>query len=321
MALTVQNIGNNNAGTRGVPTDMENSIQIYSGMVLTAFERKTLFLNLVNTKTIQNGSSVQFPIIGQAADTDTHTHVPGTELTMSTIPVKERIINIDALEYYAMAVDKFEEKVLHFETRNELAKQAGEALAVKIDKKAAVTLVTASQTSGTIGGAAIQADGTEVNNDVIDSGATPKAKGDALIEAIFAAVAAMEAKDVTGEKYFVTTPLIYSYLAQSSAIDKDITSGTNGGLDTGKVMDVAGIKIYKSNNLPTATAINVGGVNKKLKGLIFSSDAIGVVKLMDVTSEANYIPEQLATLLTSYYSYGMGVLKPSCSCVITGGNV
>jgi hypothetical protein len=130
----------------------------------------------------------------------------------------------------------------------------------------------------------------------------------------------MEAKDVTGEKYFVTTPLIYSYLAQSSAINKDVTSGDNGGLDNGKVMDVAGIKIYKSNNLPTATAIDVGGVNKKLKGLIFSSDAIGVVKLMDVTSEANYIPEQLATLLTSYYSYGMGVLKPGCSCVITGGN-
>ena len=76
MALTVNNIGNNNQATRGVPTDMENSIQIYSGMVLTAFERKTLFLNLVTTKTIQNGSSVQFPIIGQGLDTDTNTHVP-----------------------------------------------------------------------------------------------------------------------------------------------------------------------------------------------------------------------------------------------------
>lgn len=319
MALTVQNIGNFNTGTRGVPTDMENSIEIYSGMVLTAFERKVMFLPLVSTKTIESGSSVSFPIIGQGLDTDTNTHVPGTELTMSTIPVKERIINIDALEYYAMAVDKFEEKVLHFETRNELAKQAGEALAVKIDKAVAASVVNASQVSGTIGGSAIQADGTEVNNDVIDSGATPKAKGDALIEAIFAAVAAMEEKDVTGEKYFVTTPLIYSHLAQSDAINKDVTSGDNGGLDNGKVMDVAGIKIYKSNNLPVATAIDVAGTNKKLKGVIFTSEAVGVVKLMDVTSEANYIPEQLATLLTSYYSYGMGVLKPACSTVITGG--
>ena len=321
MSLTVNNIGNFNTGTRGVPTDMENSIEIYSGMVLTAFERKTLFLGLVTTKTIESGSSVSFPIIGQGSDADTNTHVPGTELTMSTIPVKERVINIDALEYYAMAVDKFEEKVLHFETRNELAKQAGEALAVKIDKAVASAVVTASQTSGTIGGAAIQADGTEVNNDVINSGATPKAKGDALIEAIFAAVAAMEEKDVTGEKVFVTSPLIYSYLAQSDAINKDVTSGDNGGLDNGKVMDVAGIKIYKSNHLGVGGTVDVGGTNKYLKGVIFTPEAVGVVKLMDVTSEANYIPEQLATLLTSYYSYGMGVLKPGCSCVITGGTV
>lgn len=319
MALIVNNIGNNNTVPRGVPTEMENSIQIYSGMVLTAFERKTLFLNLVTTKTIQSGSSVQFPIIGQGLDTDTNTHIPGTELTMSAIPVKERIINIDALEYFALAVDKFEEKVLHFETRNELAKQAGEALAVKIDKAVAGTIVTASQTSGIIGGEQVQADGGEVNNDVIDTGATPKAKGDALIEAIFAAEASMEGKNITGEKYFVTSPQIYSYLAQSDAINTDYTAGTNGGLDTGKVLSIAGIKIYKSNHLAVDSSVTVGAAAKKLKGIMFTSEAVGVVKLMDVTSEANYIPEQLATLLTSYYSYGMGVLKPGCAVAITGG--
>lgn len=319
MALTVNDIGDYSS-TRGVPTNMANAMEIYSGMVLTAFERKTLFLNLVTTKTIAAGSSVSFPIIGQSSDGDTHTHVPGSELTMSTIPVKERIININALEYYAMAVDKFEEKVLHFETRNELAKQAGEALAVKIDKAVGAAILTASQTSGTIGGDVVQPDGSEVNNDVIDSGSTPAAKGNALIEAVFAAVAAMEAKDVIGEKYLVVSPLIYSYLAQSDAINKDITSGTNGGLDTGTVMSVAGIKIYKSNYMPS-TNVDVGGTNKKLKALLFTSECVGVVKLMDVTSEQNYIPEQLATLLTSYYSYGYGVLKPAASCAITGGTV
>lgn len=320
MALTVANIGNNN-GVRGVPTAMDNALEIYYGQVLTAFDRKTVFLDLVTTKSISSGSSISIPVIGMASDSDTHTHVPGTQLTMSTIPVKERIINIDALEYYALAVDKFEEKVLHYQTRGELAKQAGEALAVKIDKAVAHMIVTASQTSGTIGGAAVQADGSEVNNDVIDSGSTPKAKGDALIEAVFAAVAAMEAKDVTGEKYLVVSPLIYSYLAQSSGINKDVTANTNGGLDKGTIMEVAGIKIYKSNYIPTDSTVSVGGVNKKLKALLFTSEAVAVAKLMDVTSEVNYIPEQLATLMTTYYSYGMGVLKPACSCAITGGTV
>ncbi len=321
MALTVNNIGNNSASTRGLPTDMDNALQIYYGSVLTAFDRKQLFLDLVTTKSIDSGSSISIPVIGQSGDADTNTHVPGTELTMSAIPVRERIINIDALEYYALAVDKFEEKVLHFETRGELAKQAGEALAVKIDKAVAALLVTASQTSGTIGGSAVQGDGTEVNNDVIDSGATPKAKGDALIEAVFEAVAAMEEKDVSGEKYLVVSPKVFSYLAQSDAVNNDITSGDNGGINKGTVMEVAGIRIYKSNYTNTDSTVDVGGTNKKLKAMIFTSEAVAVAKLMDVTSEVNYMPEQLATLMTTYYSYGMGVLKPACSCVITGGTV
>lgn len=320
MSLTVNNIGNFVSGTRGLPTDMDNALEIYYGQVLTAFDRKVMFLDLVTTKSIESGSSISIPVIGQSSDADTHTHVPGTALNMSAIPVKERIINIDGLEYYALAVDKFEEKVLHYETRGELAKQAGEALAVKIDKAVAAAIVLASQTSGTIGGVAIQADGTEVNNDLIDSAATPKLKGDALIEAVFAAVAAMEEKDVTGDKYLVVSPIIYSYLAQSDGVNKDITSGDNGGINKGTIMEIAGIKIYKSNYIPTA-AVSVGGVNKKLKAMIFTSDCVAVAKLMDVTSEVNYIPEQLATLMTTYYSYGMGVLKPGCSCVITGGTV
>lgn len=314
MALTVNNIGNNTSTPRGVPTDMDNAMEIYYGSVLTAFERKNVFLDLVTTKSIDNGSSVSIPVIGQGSDTATNTHIPGTDLTMSTIPVKERIINIDALEYFALAVDKFEEKVLHFETRGELAKQAGEALATKIDKAVANALRLAAETSGTIGGDAVQADGTEVNNDAIGAGADAKAKGEAIIEAVFAAVAAMEEKDVSGDKVLVVDPLHYSYLAQSSAVNKDITSGDNGGINKGTVMEVAGIRIYKSNHLGVGTAMTS---TKLLKGLIFSAEAVAVAKLMDVTSEVNYIPEQLATLMTTYYSYGMGVLKPAGACALT----
>ena len=319
MAVNVVNIGNNSNTPRGKPTEMANALEVYYGQVLTAFERKNVFLDLVTVKTLQNGSSTSIPVIGQGAETDIKTHVPGTDLTMASIPVKERIINIDALEYFALAVDKFEEKILHFETRGELAKQAGEALSVKIDKKVATTILLASQTSGTIGGSVVQADGTEVNNDTIDLGATPKAKGNALIEAVFALSAEMEKKNVTGEKMLVVSPTEYSYLAQSDGVNKEITSGDNGGINKGTIMEVAGIKIYKSNHLPT-TPVDVAGTNKKLKALLFTSEAVGVVKMMDLTSESNYLPLQLATLLTTYYSYGMGVLKPACSGVITGGN-
>ena len=86
-------------------------------------------------------------------------------------------------------------------------------------------------------------------------------------------------------------------------------------------MEVAGIRIYKSNYVGIDSTVVVGATNKKLKALLFTSEAVAVAKLMDVTSEVNYLPEQLATLMTTYYSYGLGVLKPACSCAITGGTV
>lgn len=318
MAVSVINIGGNSSSPLGKPIEMTNALEVYYGQVLLAFERKNIFLDLVTTKTLTSGSSTSIPIIGQASDTDVHTHVPGTDLTMSPVPVKDRVINVDALEYFAMAVDKFEEKILHFETRGELAKQAGEALAVKIDKKVATNILLASQTSGTISGVALQADGGEVNNDLISTGTTPKAKGNALIEAVFAGVAMMEEKNVTGKIFLAVSPITYSYLAQSDGVNKDVTSGSNGGIDKGTIMEIAGIQIYKTNHLPKI-AVDVSSVSKKLQGLLFTAESVAVVKMMDLTSETNYLPLQLATLLTTYYSYGMGVLKPACSIAITGG--
>ena len=57
MALTVNNIGNNSTSPRGLPTDMDNALQIYYGSVLTAFDRKQLFLDLVTTKSIEKSTS------------------------------------------------------------------------------------------------------------------------------------------------------------------------------------------------------------------------------------------------------------------------
>jgi|LGVF01.2.fsa_nt_gb hypothetical protein len=76
-----------------------------------------------------------------------------------------------------------------------------------------------------------------------------------------------------------------------------------------------------SNHFGKDTSVVVGAANKKLQGLLFTSDAMGVVKLMDVSSESNYIPEKLGTLMTSTYALGMGVLCPGAAVAITGGTV
>lgn len=319
MAITMNNIGNN-AGTLGVASDMANSLKVFSGLVMTAFDRKNIGVPLVKSQTISSGSSAQFGVIAQLADTAGANYVVGTDVSTSAIPVKERVITIGAPTYVALAISRLEEKVMHFETRSELSKQLGESLATKMDKLVFSKVLEASQTSGTIGGTVMQPDGSEVNNDAIMNGATPEAKGDALIAALFEANTIMKQKDVMGEPIFVTTPANYNYLVQGGkGIDKDYTNG-NGGLDTGTIIQIAGIKITWSNHLPVTTSVDVSSVAKKLQGLLFTPDCMGIVKLADVTTEIDKLPTRIGEdLIKSYYWNGMGVLNPACSCAITGG--
>jgi hypothetical protein len=66
------------------------------------------------------------------------------------------------------------------------------------------------------------------------------------------------------------------------------------------VTQIAGHNIMVSNNV---------GVNDIY---MFTQNAVGVVKLLDIKSEVNYIPEKLGDLMTSSYAMGFGVLNNGC---------
>lgn len=321
MAITPNNITDTGAaGTRGNPADMKLAKEVFSGLVMEAFDRKNIGLKMVYNQTIENGSSAYFPIIAQLADTAGGAYTIGADVTTTAIPVKERVITIDQPQYVALSISRLEEKILAFDTRAKLAKQMGEALATKIDKEVFAEILLASQTSGTIGGSVMQPDGSEVNNDAIATGATAEAKGDALFSAIFEANTLFKQKDVPGDPVVATTPANFNYLVQSSkGVHRDFTSG-NGGVDAGTIVEIAGLKIMYTNHLPVGTAVSVGGVNKKLQALAFTEDCVGVVKLMEVMTDIDPLPAKIRQdLLKTFYWLGMGVLNPSMACAITGG--
>jgi hypothetical protein len=314
MAITANGLTQvENAGDRKAL-----NLKVYSGEVLNAFDKKNMALDLVKVRTISNGKSSQFVVTGSISDTAVATHTPGDDVSTTVMPSNERVILIEDLQYVSSFVDNYEEKMAHFEIRGELAKRSGESLATKIDKQAFGVVLSASQAVGIAG----QPDGFEINNDVITGGATAEAKGDALIDTIFAAKAHLEANDVTGDPIFVTDPINYYNIVQSAkAVNRDFNGGDNGSIAKGNVIEIAGIKVVMSNHFGKDTTVVVGAANKYLQGLLFTSDAIGVVKLMDVSSEANYIPEKLGTLMTSTYALGMGILSPASAVAITGGTV
>lgn len=298
----------NTDGVSAVPGESNRALGLkqYTGEVIMAFDRGNIGLSLVTTRTISGGKSSQFIVTGQDADTDSTVHTPGTDVAAKVLKVDERVISITDRIYFSHFVDDLDLKLAQYDIRGELAKQAAEALSVKIDKEIFALMGTAILTPGV----ADQKAATQVLS-VDFANVDAEVAGNAIVSAIFALNSDFNVKDVPMDgRTFVTTPENYYKIVQSTnAVNNDYTNG-NGGIDTGTVMKIAGTPIIWTNHLPATIAVT-GGANTPLGGFLVRKGILGVVKAMDVQSEANYIPEKLGSLLTSYYALGMGVLNPA----------
>jgi len=300
MAFTPsQGIGTNR--TNGV-SNRDLAIKVFSGEVLTAFEVKNVFLPLVKTRTIPHGKSASFAVIGKY-DSAVSTHVPGNDVIPNLINAGERVIEIDNLKYASVFVDRFEEAMQHYETRSTYSSEMGRKLAVEVDKAIIATLnsaATGAANTGDNNGDEGQPAAQSAISIATAGASTNGGKGDLILASLFNAQTAFDEDDIPGERYVVMSPKNYNRLVQSGAIHKDMTSGSNGGLDTGKINTVAGHKITVSNNIDPEDIY------------MFTNECIGVVKLLDVKTEAEYQIQKQGTLMVSSYAMGFGILNNGC---------
>jgi len=300
MAFTPsQGIGTNR--TNGV-SNRDLAIKVFSGEVLTAFEVKNVFLPLVKTRTIPHGKSASFAVIGKY-DSAVSTHVPGNDVIPNLINAGERVIEIDNLKYASVFVDRFEEAMQHYETRSTYSSEMGRKLAVEVDKAIIAKLnsaATGAANTGDTNGDEGQPAAQSAISIATAGASTNGGKGDLILASLFNAQTAFDEDDIPGERYVVMSPKNYNRLVQSGAIHKDMTSGSNGGLDTGKINTVAGHKITVSNNIDPEDIY------------MFTNECIGVVKLLDVKTEAEYQIQKQGTLMVSSYAMGFGILNNGC---------
>lgn len=295
-------------GVSSAPSASALGLELYTGEVLSAFDRENKALNTVKKRNISGGTSAQFIVTGKASETDAVTHTPGTAGVAKILKVNERVITIDQRVRYDNFVDALDLKLAQYEIRGEMAKQAAEALSTKIDKEIFAGIEAFISTDA---GVADQGAGTVITAD-LSGAATAEAKGDVLVGALFQAQSALNSKNVsTMDRIFMTTNQNYYLLVQSSkAINVDFKG--SGSISDGVVGNVAGLPIMWSNHLPTLATNTF-----LLHGIVYTPDVYGVVTAMDIQSEASYDQETLGYLLTSYYAIGHGGLNPSCGVVIT----
>ena len=101
-------------------------LKTFSGEVLSAFRKATVFEALHTVRTIKSGKSAQFPIIGLSS---TAYHTPGTQLTGNAIKHAEAVINIDDKLVSNVFVADIDEAKNHYDVRSQYTTEMGNALA------------------------------------------------------------------------------------------------------------------------------------------------------------------------------------------------
>jgi len=228
-------------------------LKLFSGEMFKGFQNNAIARDLVMKRTLKNGRSLQFIYTGR---TTAEFHVPGQSIlgnSDAAPPVAEKTITCDDLLISSAFVYELDETLTHYELRGEISKKIGYALAEKYDRLIFRAITRGARAKSPVmknnfeepGGTQIQV-GTSAD-------ANEAYSATALVNAFYDAAAALDEKGVSSEgRVGVLNPRQYYELIQqvgeNGLVNRD-SQGTSRQKGNG-IVEIAGIKIYKSMNIP-----------------------------------------------------------------------
>ena len=249
-------------------------LKLFSGEMFKGFQHNAIARDLVMKRTLKNGKSLQFIYTGH---TKAEFHTPGNSIMGNSAgapPVAEKTITCDDLLISSAFVYELDETLAHYELRGEISKKIGYALAQKYDRLIFRAIAKgARQASPITKSGFAEPGGTQIR--VGTGNATEAYAADKLVDAFYDAAAALDEKGISSDgrvavlhprQYYSLINTVSSGVITSGLINRD-AQGT--ALQSGQgVVEIAGIKIYKSMNIPffgqygtkfgTASATNPG---------------------------------------------------------------
>jgi hypothetical protein len=246
----------------------------------------------------------------------------------------EKQIFIDDVLVSSVFVADIDELKNHYDVRSTYSREIGRVLAYTADKNLIRTVIAGARvTTDRFGGS----NATYLGSQIELAGAVGTITSEHIIASLFTAAQKMDEANVpTDGRYALLTPGNYYKLVNGDgakiAINKDY--GGNGSIAKGNIVEIAGITVMKSNHIPTATETNATNVHNAsgikndpfatngvgygqanfstTQGIVFHTDAVGTVKLMDLSVESDYIMDRLGTLMLAKYAMGHGILREEC---------
>jgi len=228
-------------------------LKLFSGEMFKGFQHNAIARDLIMKRTLKNGKSLQFIYTGR---TSAEYHTPGNSILGNSDgapPVAEKTVTVDELLISSAFLYELDEVLAHYDLRSEISRKIGYALAEKYDRLAFRAITRGARSASPItksnfvepGGTQIRVGATTNDSDAY--GATN------LVNAFYDAAAALDEKGVSsdGRVGVLNARQYYELIQQvgeNGLVNRD-SQGTSRQKGNG-IVEIAGIKIYKSMNIP-----------------------------------------------------------------------
>lgn len=295
-------------------------LKVYGGEVLSAFDLNVLTLDKHETKTLRKAKSAQFPKTWKASS---EYHTPGVELLGTDIDTTEVTITVDDILVSHVAIADLDEMLSHFEVRSKFADAMGYELAKVFDKNVFRSIILAARATadGPFPGGTVITDASLTNSGAID--------GAAWIDAIREANESLFDKDVPEHqtRYMAVNKRVFNAIkyakdanGQYLLLNRDFGQQAGGVAGRGEVLDVDGVKVYASRNMPNTNESANTSVYAKYRanystttGVLWTPMAVATAKVMDIGFETTRDTRRLEDFMVAKMLVGHGTLRPECA--------
>jgi hypothetical protein len=289
-------------------------LKVFAGEVLTAFKNATVFDSKQRVRVITSGKSAQFPATGKLAAR--YMSTPGVTQSGQSMNDNEVVIIVDDLLIADAFISNIEEAKAHWDVRAPIAEQMGDALAQVYDQNVARNGILAARGSANVTGLS---GGTSIN-----AGATVATDATVLAGTFWTAAQTLDEKFIpNANRNFAVRPAQFYLAAKTNTLINKDWDG-KGSYADGTIQSIAGLTIVKTNNLPSADDTSNTNIPSAYRadyshvfGLVWTPDAMGTVKLLELSMESEYMIREQGTYMISKYAVGHGKLRPECAVEVT----
>lgn len=329
-----QKIGANQGKGQSGSDALANFLKVFGGEVLTAFARRSVTMDKHMVRSIQNGKSASFPVMGR---TKAAYLKAGESLDDKRKDIKhtEKVITIDGLLTADVLIYDIEDAMNHYDVRSEYSAQLGESLAIAADGAVLAEMATlcnlpaaSNENIAGLGTASVLEVGTKAALQ-----GDQAALGVAIIKGLTTARAKLTANYVpAGDRVFYTTPENYSAIL-AALMPNAANYAALIDPENGSIRNVMGFQVYEVPHLtvggagddredtvanqkhgfPATATGDVKVALDNVVGLFNHRSAVGTVKLKDMALERARRAEYQADQIIGKYAMGHGGLRPEAA--------